>query len=118
MIPFEKNGWTVSRRIGVGDRELVRAGLLQIGLMSSAQIEDQLSACIEAAKRLGTGMRVYVNTTRINSDQLQKIIFRTMGQARDYDFMDETDLSPERFSWVLGRCDLIVEGQGSMISTA
>lgn len=112
MLSFSSGGWTVYRRIGVGDRELVRAGLVQIALMQKEQTEDQLASCIRFARKVGRGMRVYMNTARHDPLELQTIIYNTMGKARDFDFMDEGTLTRTYFDWLLNRCDLIIEGGG------
>jgi hypothetical protein len=115
MITLEKNGWAVSRRLGVGDREAVRSGLLQVYCMSTDQVISQVGAAVAAAKKLGKTARVYINAQKLKIETpalLNHIIMVTMGQARDHDLMEETDLSRKRFDWVLGRCDIIVEPKG------
>jgi hypothetical protein len=115
MISIEKGGWKVSRRIGVGDREHVRAGLLQVGCINHDQAELQVKAALEAAKRLRKTLRVYVNCQRIDRlepNLVHHLIYVTMGQARDHDFMDEFNITRPRFDWLLGRCDIVIERVG------
>ncbi len=50
-MKVERNGWTVIRRIGVGDREHVRSGLLQVGCICDDQLETQIAGALNAAIR-------------------------------------------------------------------
>jgi hypothetical protein len=109
VITYENAGWRVSRRIGVGDRELVRAGLLQVALMSKDKTIPQIEACLAAVKKLQKTLRIYVNCTRLSStDSVQRIISQTFAQHRDHDFMEEYTITPDRFKWVLGRSDMVI----------
>jgi hypothetical protein len=112
-IVIEKGGWKVTRHIGVGDRELVRAGLLQVSLLCNEDIELQLQWALRAAVKIGKTLRVYINFKRLTEQQKHNMIFVIMGNYRDHDIMEEFDISTERFDWVLNRSDLLVEGSGN-----
>ena len=112
MITYENAGWRVSRRIGVGDRELVRAGLFQVALMSKDKTIQQIEACFGAVKKLQKTLRVYVNCSRLTDGTPQRIISHTFASYRDHDFMEEYSITPERFKWVLGRSDIVVVKTG------
>ena len=112
MITIERNGWRVSRRLGVGDREHVRSGLLQVYCMYTNQVETQVEAALNAAKKLNKTLRAYINADKLAREEpkvLRNIVMTIMGQARDHDIMEETDLSRKHFDWILGRCDIIIE---------
>jgi hypothetical protein len=112
MITIEKDGWKVSRRIGVGDRELVRAGLLQVVLLSEDKTISQIEACLAAAKKLQKTLRIYVNCSRLGRSVSEQIISNTFHNYRDHDFMEEYNITPSRFKWVLGRSDIAISGSG------
>jgi hypothetical protein len=83
--------------------------------METSQVEDQVTAALQAAKKLGKTARSYVNASRLHPEILRRLIFVVMGQSRDHDLMEEADVDRKRFDWILGRCDIIVEplGRGS-----
>jgi hypothetical protein len=112
VVTIERDGWTVSRRLGVGDREHVRAGLLQIYCMDTTDVVKQCEGALMAAKKLQKTARIYINTKKLPPNITNHIIMSTFGQHRDHDLMEESDLSRKRFDWVLGRCDIIVTPHG------
>jgi hypothetical protein len=112
-LQFTKNNWKVTRLIGVGDREVVRAGLLQVGYLMKGDTETAIKAGLKAAQHLEKILRFYYNQTRLTDTENNHLIFGVMGNARNHDLMEESLITRERFNWVLGRCDLIVEGHGS-----
>lgn len=119
MITIERNGWEVSRRLGVGDREHVRAGLLQVYCLHTDQVEAQVAGALAAAKRLGKTTRAYINAKKLkeeNPQLLTHLIMVTMGQARDHDLMEEVDFSRKHFDWILGRCDIIIQPKGGTVN--
>lgn len=113
MITLERNGWRVTRRIGVGDRELVRSGLLQIGLMCKDHTAFQVAEALTAALRVKKTLRVYLNASRLSHDEINHLVYSVMGRARDHDIMVENNPTRCHFDWVLGRCDIIVERTNS-----
>lgn len=74
MITIERNGWEVSRRLGVGDREHVRAGLLQVYCLQADQVEVQVAGALAAAKRLGKTVRAYINAKKLKEEKDRKSV--------------------------------------------
>jgi hypothetical protein len=109
-IIFQQDDWTVIRRIGVGDREHVRAGLLQVALLSWGREHDKVTACLNAAKRLVKTLRIYVNCKRMKQVEVEKLVRITMAQFRDHDLMEENSISEKQFQFILDRCDILVIG--------
>lgn len=112
---IEQDGWKVQRRIGVGDRENVRAGLMQIGCLISSQSVEQVNASFAFADSIQKTLRFYIDGNKLRrkySDDFNQIN-SIMGRRRNHDIMVEDNLSDrKRFDWVVGRCDFLIYPDG------
>ncbi len=98
----------VIRRVGVGDRERVRAGLLQVLCASPINISYQISQALRAAKTLKRTLRIYFNSDLIPKKDVDHCVMVIMGRARDHDIMVEKNVDEKRFDWILNSCDICI----------
>lgn len=111
MIELEHNGWKVTRQLGIGDRENVRANLIQIAVFSHQLLEVQVSAAIDAVTREERTLRLYTNgdlLQKTNPDLAFHLHRVTMKRARDHDLLFIGKLPPD-FRYAIERVDLLVE---------
>ena len=101
-------GYKALRRIGVGDRERVRAGLIQILCASHENLPQQVEECLLAAQKLDKQLRVYMNADLLDPSEIDYLVNVTMGRARNHDIMMEQNIDEKHFEWILGRCDIIL----------
>jgi hypothetical protein len=100
--------FTAVRRIGVGDRERVRAGLLQVLCLTPDSINEQIEESLIAAKKLKRTLRIYFNADLLDKKQLNHIVMVVMGRARDHDVMEMKSVDENKFDWILNRCDIVL----------
>jgi hypothetical protein len=111
MLELIHNGWKVTRQVGIGDRENVRAGLMQVAAFSHAHLEVQVNAALDAALREQRTLRIYTNGTLLkqtNADLEFKLSRVTMKRARDHDLMLMGNL-PTDFRYSIERVDMLIE---------
>lgn len=100
--------FTAIRRIGIGDRERVRAGLLQVLCLTPEDIFKQVEESLIAAQKLKRTLRIYYNVDRLSPSENSHIINVIMGRARDHDVMEMSRVDEKKFDWILNRCDIVL----------
>lgn len=105
----ESTNWIVQRRLGIGDRQHVRNGLLSFGCFSSNNLLYAAEACFMAGAELKMMPRVHLNYWRehvVIREQLTKLTLRFM--AHDAQMMEHGWMKPEAFIEVFESCDFII----------
>jgi len=105
---IERNGWKVTRAIGIGDRQRVRAGLLQAALFESAGAVEMLEGALDGARRSGKTLRAYVSSALLSRELIDHLQHVTMGAARDHDLI-VLGPSEKNFTYALERVDVYIE---------
>jgi len=108
----ELGGWKVSRTIGIGDRQRVRAGLLQVAIFEREGVAEALEGALDGACRRGQILRAYVSAARLPAELIDHLQRVTMGQARNHDLI-VLGPSEKDFTYALERVDIYVERPGA-----
>lgn len=110
--------WKLTRKISQGERENVRAGLFQVLLIDSPQLQTQLVSCRIVANRLGHRLRIFLNHSRIIRLNQQDELQLSWINAVNDDLMLQDDLSFEEFLKIYRKVDIIVEAVGNKLTAA
>lgn len=106
----ESPNWRVTRRIGAGDREHVRSGVLSILVPHSRYCVYAIEASYRACVEIGLRPRIYLNMWREHAVIQQAIINLTHRfSAFDAQLMEYGQLDEARFKDIFAACELVVE---------
>lgn len=110
---YESSNWTVTRRMGIGDREHVRTHLLSIGCFHSRHLLYAVEACYKAGAELGMMARVHINAAREHPVVLEHIV-RLVHRFMQFDaqLMEHGFIDQPRFEKIFETCDLVIQPKG------
>lgn len=107
--------WKLTRKIGQGERENVRAGLFQVLLVDAPELQTQLLSSRIIANRLGHRLRVFLNHARAVRLRQQAELQMSWMHAVNDDLMLQDDLTFEEFIAIYRKVDIVIETFGDKL---
>jgi hypothetical protein len=104
----ESPHWRVIRRIGIGDREHVRHGLLSVGIFHKACVLDAMKGAFMAADELFMMARAHINVNRLPLGLYAPVI-ELMHRHGAHQLIEHGNLELPLFKDMFETLDLIVE---------
>lgn len=102
----ELGKWKVFRLIGQGERENVRALLLQVAALNPTHIEQQLNGAYNFAEKHGLRLRIFIDVEQIGAEKINHIMRHVWKNRVEHDLM-EVKTSDEPL--VLSKVDLVIK---------
>lgn len=101
--------YKIYRRIGIGDIQHVRSGLMQVAFFDDTVIYEQLSGALIACEKLNMRLRAHINAKRLrNSGKLDHIINFVFGNFRNHDIIEHTNINELTFNSIMKNADTII----------
>ena len=108
----------ITRTVGIGDVQHVRNQILNVGITSKSNLDNQVSGVCDAARVLGMRARLYILCTQEQESDLQRFLrpiddFSLWGFAGDslsQDILDVLELSIELESEEKVTADEVFQG--------